>query len=266
MSSLEVQHATVMAGRRPILDDASLALKPGTVTAIIGPNGAGKSTLLNVATGALRPVQGTVLLHGTDIKALSFRESAQRRAVMPQDSAVAFPFTVREVVAMGRTAWNTSVEKNTEIVDDTLRLVELAELADREVTTLSGGERQRVALARVIAQATPIHAGSVLLFDEPTSAMDISFAETTMALMRTLAAHGAAIGVALHDLDAAASYADYTVLMTDGKVHRSGNVAEVCRADVLSDVYKTPIEVFTRGNRTHIAPQRNFAHSPFIAS
>src|SRR5699024_12820293 len=113
-----------------------------------------------------------VVLHGTMIKALIVRGSAHRRAVMPQDSAVAFPFTVREVVAMGRTAWNTSVEKNTEIVDDTLRLVELAELADREVTTLSGGERQRVALARVIAQATPIHAGSVLLFDEPTSAMD----------------------------------------------------------------------------------------------
>lgn len=254
---LHVHAATVLAGGRAILDDVSLHLTSGAVTAIIGPNGAGKSTLLGVCSGGLKPDQGTVHIGGVDLRRLSVKEAARRRAVMPQDVTVAFPFTVRDVVAMGRTPWATTAKENEEIVTATLHLSGLTAFAEREVTNLSGGERARVALARVIAQATPISADSVLLLDEPTAAMDISHAEATMRLMRTLAGKGAAVGIVVHDLDAAASYADRVVLMSKGRIRATGTPREVCTAELLSEVYATPIDVVDREGGIRVFPRRD---------
>src|SRR5699024_7280735 len=174
---LRVARASVLIGNRAILDDVSLRLAPGSVTAIIGPNGAGKSTLLGVCSGALKPHPGSVRIGETELRELSVKEAARRRAVMPQDVTVAFPFTVRDVVAMGRTPWGTSAKEDADIVTATLQQCELEEFAEREITSLSGGERARAALARVIAQATPITRASVILLNEPTAAMDIAHAE-----------------------------------------------------------------------------------------
>ena len=171
---LRVARASVLIGNRAILDDVSLRLAPGSVTAIIGPNGAGKSTLLGVCSGTLKPNPGSVHIGETELRELSVKEAARRRAVMPQDVTVAFPFTVRDVVAMGRTPWGTPAKEDADIVTATLQQCELEEFAEREITSLSGGERARAALARVIAQATPITRASVILLDEPTAAMDIA--------------------------------------------------------------------------------------------
>lgn len=267
MTGLTVAGATVLAGRKPILDNASVTFKPGFVTAVIGPNGAGKSTLLAVAAGHLKPVHGRVLLGSDDIRHIPPKLVARRRAVMPQDTVVAFPFTVREVVAMGRSPWATSEAVNREIVTATLQRTELAAFADREITTLSGGERQRTAFARIIAQATPVSGDSVVLLDEPTSAMDIAHAETTLAYLRELAHHGVAVGAVLHDLDAAAAYADEVFLMDRGRIAAAGPVADVCTSDILSAVYHTGIETFTRDGRLHITPARQgaAAHDRFAA-
>lgn len=251
---LRVAGATVEVGQSRILNDASLELFPGRVTAVIGPNGAGKSTLLAVASGQKKPSGGEVLLGDEDLSRLPARLAARRRAVMPQNSTVAFPFTVRAVVAMGRTPWGRS-PRDEEIVDDVLRRNQLTEFSTREVTTLSGGERQRVAFARVMAQATPLQ-GQVILLDEPTAAMDIAHAEHTLSLVRALAAQGAAVGIVLHDLDAAVAYADELVLMERGYVRAQGQVAEVCQADALSSVYRTPIEVYGYGGRLRVGPVR----------
>lgn len=253
---LRVARASVLIGNRAILDEVSLHLAPGSVTTIIGPNGAGKSTLLGVCSGALKPNSGRVHIGETELRELSVKEAARRRAVMPQDVSVAFPFTVRDVVAMGRTPWGTSAKEDADIVTDTLRLCELGDFAEREITSLSGGERARAALARVIAQATPITSASVILLDEPTAAMDIAHAEATMRLLRTLARQGAAIGIVVHDLDAAASYADEVVLMSQGRVRASGPAAEVCTARVLSEVYETPIDVVEVEGGVRVLPRR----------
>lgn len=251
---LRAEGITVRAGSATILQDAHLHLEQGRVTAIIGPNGAGKSTLLAVAAGHRRPAQGTVILRGQDLLRMSAKKAAQLRAVMPQSSTVAFPFTVADVVAMGRTAWGRSASDEG-VVTDVLARNELTEFAHREVTTLSGGERQRVAFARVMAQATPI-IGQVLLLDEPTAAMDIAHAEHTLGLVRELAAAGAAVGVVLHDLDAAASYADDLLLLDRGRVHAAGAVREVCDPAELSAVYGTPIEVVDSAGRLRVGPVR----------
>lgn len=256
MSALQLSRITVSLGGARILDDVSLTVSSGTVTAIIGPNGAGKSTLLAAAAGYLRPNSGAVHLGGVNLRRLSTRAAARRRAVMPQNADVAFPFTVQEVVAMGRTARGTSSQEDQQIVTGALALTGLAPFAHREVPTLSGGERQLTALARVVAQTTPVEADSVVLLDEPTAAMDIAHAERTMHLTRTLAARGAAIVVVLHDLDAAAAYADRLVLMSQGRIHSTGSVREVSRERTLTHVYGTEIEVFEHGGRLRISPDR----------
>jgi iron complex transport system ATP-binding protein len=175
---------------------------------------------------------------------------------MPQDSSVAFAFTVREIVEMGRTPWRRLKTDDEGAVRAALELTGLAHLAERDITTLSGGERQRAALARVIAQATPVTDGSVILLDEPTSAMDVAHTESALAVMRELASRGAAVGVVLHDLDAAASYADTLVLLEHGRVRAVGSPSEVCDPEVLSEVYGTRVEVIHAGGRLRVGPLR----------
>ncbi|MEQ6896405.1 heme ABC transporter ATP-binding protein [Microbacterium sp. KR10-403] len=256
MTNLVLDHVSVRIGGRPIVDDVTLDAASGRVTAIIGPNGAGKSTLLGAAAGHHRPHSGRVLLAGRELGRIPVREAARMRAVMAQDSAVAFPFTVREVVALGRTAWPSDPAADDRIVAGALEQVGLVHLAEREITTLSGGERQLAALARVIAQATPVGSESVILLDEPTAAMDVAHAEATLGLLRALAAAGAAVVVVLHDLDAAAAYADRLALVQHGRIRLTGAVDEVCTAELLSEAYRTPIEVFEYGGRLRVAPAR----------
>lgn len=262
MSGLTLSGVSVTLGHRAILDDVSVSFEPGRVTAVIGPNGAGKSTLLGVAAGTVKPASGTVTLGEHNLRQLSVKHAARRRSVMPQDASVAFPFTVREVVAMGRVPWPDTAADVDRIVTESLGLTGLTSLQEREITTLSGGERQLAAFARVITQAAPVTDESVILLDEPTAAMDISHGEATLTLARTLATRGAAVGVVLHDIDAAAAYADLVVLMQRGQVRASGLVSEVCVAGTLSEVYGTPIEVFERNGRRHVGPVRHDPAAP----
>ncbi|MCW4458932.1 heme ABC transporter ATP-binding protein [Microbacterium sp. MPKO10] len=258
-ATLQISDVHVTIEKQTILDGVSLTLNPGRVTAIIGPNGAGKSTLLGVAAGTVKPDAGAVTIAGRDLRRISPRRAARQRAVMPQDTAVAFAFTVREVVMMGRTAWGDSPARSERIARDVLEPTGLLPLADREVTTLSGGERQLVAFARTMAQATPVGPGSILLLDEPTAAMDIAHAEATLTLARSLADAGAAVGIVVHDIDAAAAYADDLVLMHRGRVEAAGPVHNVCARGLLSAVYGTPIDVFERDGRIHVVPIRALA-------
>jgi iron complex transport system ATP-binding protein len=254
--ALRLDDVTVAVEGREILSRVSLPLEPGKVTAVIGPNGAGKSTLLSVAAGHLRPTACSVWLGEVEARKVHHAEAARRRAVMPQDSSVAFAFTVREIVEMGRTPWRRLKTDDEGAVRAALELTGLAHLAERDITTLSGGERQRAALARVIAQATPVTDGSVILLDEPTSAMDVAHTESALAVMRELASRGAAVGVVLHDLDAAASYADTLVLLEHGRVRAVGSPSEVCDPEVLSEVYGTRVEVIHAGGRLRVGPLR----------
>lgn len=254
--ALTLKDVTVSIGGKKIIESVSLELHPGEVTAIIGPNGAGKSTLLSAASGHLRPTTGLVLLGEKPTANYKPAHAARIRAVMAQESGVAFSFTVREVVAMGRTPWVKEKANDDAAINEALDLTDIQHLAERDVTTLSGGERQRTALARVIAQATPVNEASVVLLDEPTSAMDVAHAEATLRLARDLAARGAAVGVVLHDLDAAASYADRLVLMDRGQIRAVGSVREVATAELLSQVYNTEVEVFEFGGRLRVSPLR----------
>jgi iron complex transport system ATP-binding protein len=244
---------TVEIDGRAILDGVDLDIVAGEVLALVGPNGAGKSTLLAVLSGDVRPARGSVEIDGRDIRSLRHLELARLRAVLTQENQVSFPFTVAEVVEMGRSPW----ERTGRRVDDAAAIAEaieaadVAHLVDRGYTSLSGGEKARVSLARVLAQRTP-----TVFLDEPTAALDLRHQEDVMANAAALAAQGVAVVVVLHDLSLAAAYADRVALIADGRLDAVGPAAEVFTAERVERVYGLPVEVRTQNNRPVILPVR----------
>ncbi|WP_127783378.1 heme ABC transporter ATP-binding protein [Rhodococcus sp. X156] len=238
----------VRRGGRTVLDDFTVQVRAGEVLVLVGPNGAGKSTALGVLAGDVAPAAGAVRLHQRALSQFSDGERARRRAVLPQQHGVGFPFSAHEVVAMGRHPWAaTSMPADDErIIAASMAAADVAHLDQRRFTELSGGERARVALARVLAQDT-----QVLLLDEPTAALDIGHQEAVMDLMRRRAEQGCAVVVVLHDLSAAAVHADRVVVLGDGRVVGCGSPEEVLRPDLLSELYGVSIDVI-RHPRTQV--------------
>lgn len=237
---------------QPLLENVDIDIFPGEVLGILGPNGTGKSTLLGVLAGDFQPDSGQVLLRGKPLSSYSRLELARMRAVMPQNHDVPFAYTVREVVAMGRTPWREKNDEDEVIVEDALAASGIAHLGDREVTSLSGGERARATFSRVLAQNARL-----LMLDEPTAALDIAHQERLMRTCRSLVAGGAAVVLVIHDLQLAAAYCDRLVLLSRGKVFASGSVSEVLTQENLSEVYECPIRVFdVDGSNKVVVPHR----------
>ncbi|MBO0514724.1 ATP-binding cassette domain-containing protein, partial [Streptomyces beijiangensis] len=162
------------------------------------------------------------------------------RAVLPQDTALSFPFPVEDVVRMGRAPW-AGTEREAEddaAVAAAMAATEVCEFAARPFSTLSGGERARVALARVLAQRAPL-----LLLDEPTAALDLRHQELVMRICRDRAAAGDAVVVVLHDLGLAAAYANRVAILESGRIAAAGAPGEVFGEELLSRVYRQPVEV-----------------------
>lgn len=235
---LQLDGVGVRFGERPILHDIRLGFAPGTLTALVGPNGAGKSTLLAVASGDVEADAGQVILHDRPIAHWKAMALARERAVMPQDHAVRFAFSVEEVVAMGRLPHPADPVRDAARVDQALEQAEMARLRHREVQTLSGGEAARATFARVLTQDTPL-----LLLDEPTAALDLRHQERTLRTVRGLADEGACVIVVLHDLNLAAGYADRIVLLQQGRVAADGTPDQVLTREHIERVYQQSVVV-----------------------
>lgn len=231
---LEARHISVILGGRCLLDDVSLTLAAGEVTALLGPNGAGKSTLLKTLSGDLQPTRGAVYLDGRPLDGWSLIERARRRAVLPQDSSPAFSFTAFEVVLLGR-APHVALAETPHDIAIARRAMEqtgVGHLALQRYPSLSGGERRRVQFARALAQIwepLPDGAARWLLLDEPTAGLDLARQYEAMAVARQLAQEGVGVVVVVHDLNLAAYVADRVVLLERGRV-----AAEGCPEDALT--------------------------------
>ncbi|HYL59063.1 MAG TPA: heme ABC transporter ATP-binding protein [Candidatus Acidoferrales bacterium] len=227
----------------PVLHDVALDVAPGEMLAIVGPNGAGKSTLLKVLGGSLRRDAGTVELFGRPLDSIERRELARTVASVGQETSVAFRFTVMEIVLMGRAphlgAFRFESQRDVEIATAALARFDLAELAARHIQELSGGERKRVFLARALAQEPRI-----ALLDEPTAYLDLKHVAEIFARFKQLCRERAlAVVATLHDLNAAALYADRVMLLKDGAAVASGTPAEVLTVENLRRVYETDVYV-----------------------
>ncbi|WP_233580928.1 heme ABC transporter ATP-binding protein [Streptomyces triticirhizae] len=236
----EAAGLAVRLGGRRVLDGVDLAVRAGEVLTLVGPNGAGKSTLLAALAADLASAEGGLLVDGRPAADWGARELAVRRAVLPQSSTLSFPFTVTEVVRMGRAPWaGTAAEDEDEAaVAEAMAATDVVAFADRPFSALSGGERARVALARVLAQRT-----GLLLLDEPTAALDLRHQEQVMRICRERAEAGRGVVVVLHDLGLAAAWADRAAVLHRGRVAALGAPEEVFTEGLLSEVYGHPVRV-----------------------
>ncbi len=243
-------------GDMTVLQDVSLELEHSEFAAVIGPNGSGKTTLLRAISRIPMKRSGAILLDGKEINSIAARAFARRVAVVPQDTLVAFDFSVLEIVLMGRspTLGRFAVEgsRDTEIAIQALARTGTAHLKDRQINALSGGERQRVLVARALAQEP-----DVLLLDEPTSHLDISFQFEIMDLVRSLnRERGMTVLAVLHDLNLASQYCDRLIMIGQGKVQADGSPDEVITADNIRRVYGAEVWV-----RRHPATSRPYVIS-----
>jgi iron complex transport system ATP-binding protein len=230
-------------GGRRVLDAVDLALDGGELLGVIGPNGAGKSTLVRLLAGVVRPGAGRVALRGRALADWPSRERAREIALVPQDPRVEFPYTVLEVVLMGRAPHLPALalpgRHDLDLARRALARLEVGELEGRRIDELSGGERQRVFLARALAQEP-----RVLLLDEPTTHLDLRHQTQLHDVARDLArSGGVAVLSVLHDLNLAAAYCDRLVLLEGGRVACGGPPGQVLQPALLERCFGTRVWV-----------------------
>ncbi len=232
----------------PVLREVSVALPAGGFLGILGPNGSGKTTLLRTLSGTLRPMRGRVLLEATDLASIPRRTLARRMAVVPQETHLAFDYSVLEVVMMGRYPHLGTFElegpQDFAIAREALAATGTSPLEDRRFDTLSGGEKQRVIVAAALAQITAAQGDGILLLDEPTVALDLAYQLELGRLLRELQQRiPIAIAVSTHDLNFAANLCRTLVLLKGGSILAAGPTDEVLTADHIRLLYDVEAEV-----------------------
>lgn len=239
--ALEILDITCSYGSTPVLNGITFRIHKGDFVGIIGPNGSGKSTILKTISRVLTPRSGKVLLLNRDIYSINRAEIARRLAVVPQEARMDFDFTVEEIVLMGRLPhlgrFEKEGQKDLARAREAMDLTRTLHLAPRSITELSGGEKQKVIIARALTQEP-----EVLLLDEPTSHLDINHQTEILDLMKKLCRKNQlTIVMVLHDLNMAAQYCDYLVLLSGGKVFALGPPQEVITAANIKAVYGSDV-------------------------
>ncbi|GEM75801.1 heme ABC transporter ATP-binding protein [Vibrio sagamiensis] len=215
---LSGRNISIHFGKRTILDNIDIDIRAGEVTSLLGPNGAGKSTLLKTLSGeisSLSPIQ----YFGQERKQWLTTTFAKHVALLPQHSALSFPFLAKEVVELGTLPLTTSYKENSDLALHYMEKTGVLHLAEQPYPGLSGGEKQRLHLARVLAQLHQAEGKQILMLDEPTSALDIACQHRTLSLVREIAVNNnAAVVMVLHDLNLASQYSDRIILLHKGKI------------------------------------------------
>jgi iron complex transport system ATP-binding protein len=222
---------------RLVLNDISLSLKGGEFLGFLGPNGSGKSTFLKNLLGYLKPSRGRIVFSGTGIVPTR-PEISRLLAFVPQNSRPPAALSVRDVILMGRLPhlrdrWTGYGKADRQMVEETLLLLGIAGMADRDVMSLSGGEMQKVIIGRCLVQE-----GDILLLDEATSGLDLNHTIEIMELMRKKAdEEGKTIVAVLHDLNLASQYCDRIVLLKDGRLRYQGSPKDILTEEVVEEIY-----------------------------
>ena len=227
---------------KPVLDGVSLSVERGEMVGILGPNGSGKTTLLKIFSAVLRG-RGEVKVNDRGIETYGKRELSRLFAMVPQESQILFPYTVAEIVLMGRASYHSPLalegKKDLEIARASMELTDSLAFSDRYLHELSGGEKQRVIIARALAQEPEI-----LLLDEPSAFLDLKHQVQVFELMHRLnREHRLTIVAALHDLNLAALFFPRLVMLRDGKIYRDGSPKEVLTEKTIEEVYGIRVRI-----------------------
>ncbi|NLL41831.1 MAG: ABC transporter ATP-binding protein [Firmicutes bacterium] len=236
---MRVEAVTYAYEAKPVLEDLTLTLRPSLFYGVVGPNGAGKSTLLKLLDGYLSPQAGAVFLDDLPLSSYSLADLAKEIAMVPQHSHY-FPFTVEEMVLLGRTPFYSRLgkpgDKDMKIAREAMETAGVTHLSGRLVSDLSGGERQRVTLARAFAQRT-----KVLLLDEPTTHLDLEHQINTCRLLKAKSEEGATCVAVLHDLNLVAGFCDYVFVLDSGGLVKEGVPAEVFTPELIHKVFRVSV-------------------------
>lgn len=235
-----LQGVSYATGGRLLLDNLNLRFEQGSRTLLLGPNGAGKSTLLRLLSGHLKPSRGEALLDGQAIASLPLARRSRRIAMLTQQASLAFPFTSKEVVAMGLLPHATSASLNTSLAQELLSQFSLP--PERDYTTLSGGEKQLVQLARVLAQVWHQGGKSLLLLDEPTAPLDLKHQQLVFDVLDSLRQRGVTQVLVMHDVNLAAATTDQVALLAGGRLLAAGAPAQTLTEPNLSATFDVPIK------------------------
>ncbi len=240
----DFSHISFKYADKIVIDDISLSLEAGKFYGIIGPNGSGKTTLLDLMTRHRMPVAGEVFYNGKALASFSKKKLSREIALVPQNFYINFPFTVREIVMMGRyphiPRFAAPAATDLNVLHDAMQLTDINAFANRYITELSGGERQRVVFARALAQDTP-----VLILDEATSNLDINFSINLLNVAeQKVKQNGHTVVAVMQDINLAASYCDHLIFMSGGKIVSQGSTQTVLTPETLKLVFNIQAKVY----------------------
>jgi iron complex transport system ATP-binding protein len=242
---------------REVLHGVNLSLHSGEVMSLVGPNGSGKSTLLKCLNRLINFNNGRVTVDGADLRQLSLRQLSQRMAYVPQSARNIFPFSVFDVVLMGRrphVSWRVGPADRHKVAT-LIHTLKLSHLAERQLGELSGGEQQKVLLARALAQEPEI-----LLLDEPTASLDIQHQLEVMKMVHALSREqNISVLMALHDLNLAARFSDTVLMLRQGRVFANGVPSDIINPDNILRVYGVEAVVTVDNGHPYIIPREPVA-------
>lgn len=238
---IELKELTKQFGKKPVVENVSVAIEPGTITSFIGPNGAGKSTLLSMVSRLLDADTGEVLLDQQDVKKWKSNEFAKRVSILKQANYINVRLTVHELVSFGRYPYSKGrlTVEDKRMVEQAIDYMNLSEMQDKFLDELSGGQKQRAFIAMVIAQDT-----DYILLDEPLNNLDMKHSVQIMKILRKLVDElGKTVIIVLHDINFASVYSDRIVALKNGKVVKSGPTRDIINSDALREIYDMDIPI-----------------------
>jgi heme transport system ATP-binding protein len=247
VSVLQLAQVSASPWGKPLLSDISIDVAAGSALGIVGPNGAGKTSLLRLIAGDFVADSGSVRLTGQELAELPPRLRARQLAYLPQFSLLNFPYTVEEVVILGRTPHDTGHTEDQRILDAVLASVDISALRHRLYTQLSGGEKQRVQLARVLAQIWDDDSmeHKTLLLDEPTTALDLAHQQQLLDIIRDLKQRMCTVLVVIHDFNLLASIADEVLVLDRGMQIAHGTPQDIYQPGLFADLFDTQVLINT---------------------
>ncbi len=255
MTSLVAQQLGFGYSRQPVGRDVNLTVVPGEVICLLGPNGSGKTTLFKTILGLLARQSGSISLDGQDVNTLTRNQIARKIAYVPQAHESVFPYTVHDMVLMGRTVhqklFSAPRRSDAEQAQQTLEQLGIGDLAKREFTRISGGQRQLTLIARALAQDAPI-----IVMDEPTASLDFGNQVRVLQHVRQLSKNGLGIIFSTHNPDHALACASQVLVLADGIQQASGTPSTVLTEKLLSNVYQVDVRLERLSNGQQVCIPR----------
>lgn len=242
MIPIQLNNVDVIIDDQKILQDITFSVKQGCLLGLIGPNGSGKSTLLKAIATLLPTMSGKILIENEEHLSYSQKALAKKMSYVPQETFLAFDFSARDVVAMGRhiygSVFKSETKKDRQRIEWAMQKTKTLPLMHQSVLNLSGGQRQLVMIAKALAQDTPI-----MLLDEPISALDVHYQLHILSLLKELCEQGQTMIVVLHDLNLAARFCHRLLLLNNGAIKKHGIPEEVLTEHVLKEVYHVQADI-----------------------